>query len=302
MIEKQLGVADAADEGLLAIKRFQLAPGLKINLFAAEPFLANPVSFSSDEKGRWHVAETFRVYTGVPDVSEHLGWVAEDLASQTVEERLALLQRKYGDHFDELTTFSEKVVRIEDRDGDGDGVADSSIVFAEDFDTPLDGIGAGVLARGDDVWFANIPNLWRLRDTNHSSRADVKDSLHYGYGVRVAALRVFAKNDSPDLASAVRAATASDSPQLRSEGLKQLSRLSPDDAVQGATTTLKAGAIPEQQASFAVLGELSNAAGDRLLAAWLDKLVAGDVAAELQLDLLEAAARRTTPSIQEKLK
>jgi hypothetical protein len=111
--------------------------------------------------------------------------------------------------------------------------------------------------------------------------------------VRVAALKVFAKRDSPDLASAVRAATASDSPALRTAGLKQLSRLSPDDAVQGVTTTSKAGSIPEQQAAFALLGEVSNNARDRLLAAWLYKLIAGDVAAELQLDLLEAAAQRT---------
>ena len=165
-VEQHLGVAEASDEGQRAIKKFVVAPGLKVNLFAAEPFLANQVSFTTDERGRWYVAETFRVYTGVPDASEHLDWVDEDLACQTVEERLALLKRKYGDHFNELTNFSEKIVRIEDRDGDG--VADSSTLFADGFNTPLDGIGAGVLARGDSVWFANIPNLWLLRDTNHT--------------------------------------------------------------------------------------------------------------------------------------
>ncbi len=183
-VEQRLGVAEASDEGLRAIKKFEVAEGLKVELFAAEPFLANPVSFTTDEHGRWYVAETFRVYTGVPDASEHLDWVDEDLACQTVEERLALLKRKYGDHFGELTNFSEKIVRIEDRDGDG--VAESSTLFADGFNTPLDGIGAGVLARGDRVWFANIPNLWLLRDTNGTGVADFRKSLQYGYGVRVA--------------------------------------------------------------------------------------------------------------------
>jgi len=63
-VEQRLGVAEASDEGLRAIKKFEVAPGLKIELFAAEPFLANPVSFTTDERGRWYVAETFRVYTG----------------------------------------------------------------------------------------------------------------------------------------------------------------------------------------------------------------------------------------------
>ena len=183
-VGQQIGVAEASDEGQLAIKKFELAPGLSIHLFAAEPVLANPVSFSTDGQGRWYVAETFRVYTGVPDASEHLDWVEEDLACRTVEDRLALLHRKYGDHFPELTTFSERIVRIEDEDGDG--VADHSTVFADGFNTPLDGIGAGVLARGTNVWFANIPNLWLLQDTNHSGVANNRKSLQYGYGVRVA--------------------------------------------------------------------------------------------------------------------
>jgi len=113
-----------------------------------------------------------------------LDWVEEDLACQTVEDRLALLKRKYGDRFGELTNFSDKIVRVEDRDGDG--LADQSTVFAEGFNTPLDGIGSGVLARGDSVWFANIPNLWLLRATNNAGPANFRKSLHYGYGVRVA--------------------------------------------------------------------------------------------------------------------
>ncbi len=53
-------IAGASDEAAKAIGRFQLAPGLKCELWAAEPMLANPVAFSFDEKGRCYVGETFR--------------------------------------------------------------------------------------------------------------------------------------------------------------------------------------------------------------------------------------------------
>ena len=47
------------------------------------------------------------------------------------------------------------------------------------------GIGAGVLARKDDVWYTCIPGLWKLRDTNGDGRADRRKLLHDGYGVHV---------------------------------------------------------------------------------------------------------------------
>src|SRR2546426_83829 len=65
------------------------------------------------------------------------------------------------------------------------GRADKSTVFAEGFNSAVDGIAAGVLVRRGSVWYANIPNLWLLRDLNGDGVADFRKSLHYGYGVRV---------------------------------------------------------------------------------------------------------------------
>ena len=39
-------VAPASEEAALSMKRFQLAEGLEVSLFAAEPHLANPVAFT----------------------------------------------------------------------------------------------------------------------------------------------------------------------------------------------------------------------------------------------------------------
>src|SRR5437867_3328803 len=80
-------IAPASNEGLLAMKRMQVPAGLKLELVAAEPMLANPVSFSIDERGRFYVAETFRINAGVTDNRYHMYWLDDDLACRTVEDR-----------------------------------------------------------------------------------------------------------------------------------------------------------------------------------------------------------------------
>ncbi|HKI72238.1 MAG TPA: PVC-type heme-binding CxxCH protein [Verrucomicrobiae bacterium] len=176
-------VAPASDEGELAIKKFQVPPGLKVDLWAAEPMLANPVAFNFDEKGRAYVCETFRLNAGVDDIRGIMDWLDEELASRSVDDRLAEMKRHLGDRLAKYSEHSERVSLLEDRDGDGK--ADHATVFAEGFNAPLDGIGAGVLARKGNVWYANIPNLWLLRDTNGDGVAEFRKSLHYGFGVRV---------------------------------------------------------------------------------------------------------------------
>ena len=176
-------VAPASNEGQLAIKRIKPAAGLKVDLWAAEPMLANPVAFCFDEKGRAYVCETFRLGAGVDDIRGIMDWLNEDLASRSVDDRLSEMKRHLGDRFATYSDQSERIRLLEDRSGQGK--ADHSTVFAESFNTPLDGIGAGVLARNGKVWFTDIPNLWLLRDTNGDGVADFRQSLHYGFGVRI---------------------------------------------------------------------------------------------------------------------
>jgi quinoprotein glucose dehydrogenase len=185
----------ASGEAEAAMTRFQIPPGFKIEVFAAEPMLANPVAFSIDEQGRVFVAETyrhsavgpaFRFYEGVFDIRSHMDWLDQDLASRSVEDRVGLLRRNLGTNFAKLTGISEKIRLLEDRDHDGK--ADFSSIFAEGFNRAADGIGAGVLARHGDVYYTCIPDLWLLRGTNATGRADTRQSLHTGFGVHIAFL------------------------------------------------------------------------------------------------------------------
>src|SRR3954470_5228565 len=176
-------VAKASDEGEMAIRRFKVAEGLKAELWASEPMLVNPVAFNFDEKGRAYVCETFRMGAGVDDIRGIMDWLDEELASRTVDDRLAEMKRHLGSRFATYSEKSERIQLLESRAGSGK--ADHSTVFAEGFNTPLDGIGAGVLPRKGNVYYATIPNRWLLRDTNADGTADVRNSLHDGFGVRV---------------------------------------------------------------------------------------------------------------------
>ena len=55
----------------LAIKQFKAPDNFKVDLFAAEPQLMNPVAFCLDEQGRVFVAETFRYKTSVLDIRDY---------------------------------------------------------------------------------------------------------------------------------------------------------------------------------------------------------------------------------------
>ena len=98
-------IAPASGEGELAIKRFQGPPGLRIDLWAAEPLLANPVTFDFDEHGRAYVCETFRLGAGVDDIRGIMSWLDEELASRSVDDREAEMKRHLGERF---ASYSDK--------------------------------------------------------------------------------------------------------------------------------------------------------------------------------------------------
>ena len=179
-------IASASDEPAKAAAGFGLPAGFAVECFAAEPDLANPVAFSIDERGRVFVCEAFRAHKGVGDNTgkEGTGWLEADLAAKTVDDRLAYHLRLLGEKARDWVVETDRVRELVD--ADGDGRADRSTVFATGFNRLIEGHGAGVLARRGDVFYACIPNLWRMRDTEGDGVADVRDVLHTGYGVRVA--------------------------------------------------------------------------------------------------------------------
>ena len=162
----------------------QLPPGLQVEVFADESLVANPVAFSIDELGRVFVCETFRQGKGVEDNRKHRVWLQDDLAAQSVADRLTMFRKHLGEKVQEYTVHEDRVRLL--LDTDKDAVADKVLTFADSFNEIEDGTGAGVLAIDGDVYYTCIPNLWLLKDTDKDGVADVRRSLHSGYGVRVA--------------------------------------------------------------------------------------------------------------------
>jgi len=167
-----------------SLQRLQLADGLKAELVAAEPMLRHPICFWIDPQGKIYVCESDRLTRGVLDNRRFEYWIDDDLAARTVADREAFYKKHLGKSLEEFTKHDDRVRLLVDTDDDLK--MDQSFIFAEGFNGLVQGAGAGVLAIGDDVYYTCIPDLWKLRDTDGDGRADVRKSLHTGYGVHVA--------------------------------------------------------------------------------------------------------------------
>lgn len=167
------------------IAQFRLAEGFQAKLFAAEPHVQDIDALYVDPAGGVFVVETFRRRGATLDVRNLPDWLNEDLASRSVADRIAMVKNhRQGEELRQMEQSSDRLRLVKDLDGDGR--ADTDTVFSEGYHQIEDGTAAGVLVRGKDVYFANIPNLWLLHDTDGDGKADDKKSLAWGFGVRYA--------------------------------------------------------------------------------------------------------------------
>ena len=127
--------------GADAIDKMTVGKNLKVTLFADEkrwPELANPVQMAWDTKGRLWVA----VWPTYPHV------------------------KPKEPQNDKLLVFE---------DTDGDGVADTMTVFAENLHNPT-----GFEFYNGGVFVAQVPDLLFLKDTDGDGKADVRERVLHG--------------------------------------------------------------------------------------------------------------------------
>ena len=176
-------VAPAFDEAEQAIAHFKKPANLKVTAWAAEPQMMNPVAMSIDTRGRIWVVETNRFGGGgTLDIRNIYGWVEEDLACRVVADRSAMVKRHWPDSWQEMTKNSDRIRLLED--SSGGGRCDRAAIWADGFNALEDGIAAGVLERKGNVYFADMPNLWMLRDNRKTGVSDERKVMSTGYGVR----------------------------------------------------------------------------------------------------------------------
>jgi len=122
-------------------EQFEVRPGFKVELVAAEPLLRSPVAIDFDERGRMYVAEFV----------------------------------EYNQYANPNPPPDKGAIKLL-TDRDGDGRYDTSIAFAENLDQPV-----AVACWDGGVFVGIVPDLWYMKDTDGDGKADVKKKILTGF-------------------------------------------------------------------------------------------------------------------------
>ncbi len=119
--------------------------------------------------------------------------------------------------------------------------------------------------------------------------------------LRIEALKALASLDSVRFERALDLAQTDPREKLRRAAITLEGQAGTPNAPGRLATTLADGSVGEKQAAFAILAGLHDPMADNILAQWMDKLNEGKVPEALQLDLIQAAAKRSDISVRQKL-
>jgi putative membrane-bound dehydrogenase-like protein len=141
-------------EPAAALATWKVKPGFKLQLAAHEPQVRDPIALTFDENGRMFVCEMID-YSERRDATPHLG-------------RISMLEDK-----------------------DGDGIYETTTVFADDLPLPT-----GLIWANGGLFVAATPNIWRFEDRDGDGRAEVREIAFTGFGTGLKALNVQAMLNS----------------------------------------------------------------------------------------------------------
>ena len=125
-----------------SMKLIQIPPEFKLELFASEPDIINPIAMNWDEKGRLWILETVD-YPNEIIIKDGVG-----------NDRIKILE-----------------------DTDGDGKADKFTVFAENLSVPT-----SLVFSNGGVIVSQAPYFIFLKDTDGDDKADVRENIIEGWG------------------------------------------------------------------------------------------------------------------------
>lgn len=116
--------------------------------------------------------------------------------------------------------------------------------------------------------------------------------------LRMESLRALVSLKDPGLAALVKTLANDSDPLLRKEAASLQLRTQKGDPTQAALQMLDKGSIAEKQSAMEMLGDMKGRAIDPILMMWLDRVVNGKAPKELEMEILEAAAKRSDPLIK----
>lgn len=156
--------------------------GLELSEFATTGMIGSPVGISIDNQGRVFVTETWRRKNAAPDVRSLSPLMLAAMAARSPEDKADAI-RKYVNNWKNNEKFQERIIQLEDTTGNGQ--ADKKSLYFEGLTDPEDGVAAGVLCFGDDVYLTCIPSLYKFRDTNNDGKSDEMTELVRGLGIHI---------------------------------------------------------------------------------------------------------------------
>ncbi len=154
--------------------------------FAPQGMTGSSVGITLDDHGKVYVSHTNRRNNGELDIRKNKTWLLESLALTNAEERQELIKKKLPDTWQDLAQFKEKIICLEDTDGDGK--ADKKTIVHEGFNDLGNGIAGGVLWHDGALYVTVMPSLYKLTDKDGDGIFETKEELvrglgyHIGYG------------------------------------------------------------------------------------------------------------------------
>jgi quinoprotein glucose dehydrogenase len=180
----------------------EMPAGVELRLWASERLISDPVAIDVDPDGTAYVISSSRADLPL-DIRGHADWLPtvhtlktnealrefyrKDLAPENSARNRWIpdLNKDGSRDGRDLTELKERIVRIQDTDGDG--VADTSRVMKEGFsDDATWDVGGGILSYGGDLYFGMAPGVFRLRDTNGDGALDTQATISDGYNTHPA--------------------------------------------------------------------------------------------------------------------
>ena len=131
-----------------AVATWKVKSGFKIQLAASEPQVRDPIAICFDENGRMFVCEMI-------DYSE---------------------EREHDPHLGRVSMLEDK---------DGDGVYETTTVFADNLPWPT-----GLIWANGGLYVAATPDIWRFEDRDGDGHAEVREKVFTGFGTGLQRLNV----------------------------------------------------------------------------------------------------------------
>jgi putative heme-binding domain-containing protein len=180
----------------------EMPAGIELSLWASERLVTDPIAIDVDANGTAYVVSSSRANLPL-DIRGHPDWLPVVHTLKTTQALLEFYKKdlapsesarntwipdlnKDGSRdIRDLTELKERIVRLQD--SNGDGIADTSRVLKEGFnDDPTYDVGGGILSYGGDLFYGMAPGVFRLHDSNGDGVIDRQTTVSEGYNTHMA--------------------------------------------------------------------------------------------------------------------